>query len=142
MSNPTNPFADLGKMLEGFKLPGVDMGALMKARQDDMAALMEANKVTYAAMQAMAAKQAEMFKQAMADVQSAAQSAAQGAMAGAKPNLDPAAALAQAKAAGEKTLQDMQALAQMAQKAQSEALAILNQRAAAAMQELKGAVKK
>jgi phasin family protein len=137
MTNPTNPFADLGKMLEGFKLPGVDMSALMKARQDDMAALMEANKATYAAMQAMAAKQADMFKEAMRDMQATAQ----GAMANAG-KIDPAVAMAKAKASGEKTLADMQELAQMAQKAQGEALAVFQQRAAEGMKAFKDLGKK
>ena len=38
-NNPPNPFADLAKMFEQFKVPGVDMTAIVDARRKDVEAL-------------------------------------------------------------------------------------------------------
>ena len=35
MAEQTNPFGDLTKMLEQFKVPGVDMSALVESRKKD-----------------------------------------------------------------------------------------------------------
>ena len=64
-----NPFGDLTKMLEQFKVPGVDMGAIVESRRKDMDALVAANQATLESMQAMAKKQAEILSQAMQGVQ-------------------------------------------------------------------------
>ncbi|AFK64117.1 phasin family protein [Advenella kashmirensis WT001] len=64
-----NPFAELSKMYEQFQVPGLDLAAIADARRKDVDALVQANKAVYDGMQALAAKQAEMFRQAMADIQ-------------------------------------------------------------------------
>ena len=58
MATESNPFSDVKKMIEQFKLPGVDMTAIVEA-------LVDANKAAYEAMQAVARKQTEMMTQAM-----------------------------------------------------------------------------
>ena len=55
------PFGDLTKMLEQFKVPGVDMSSLVDARRKDIEALVPANKTVYEGMQALAQKQSEML---------------------------------------------------------------------------------
>src|SRR5574337_827917 len=75
-----NPFGDLTQMLGQFKLPGVDMSALMEARRKDIDALVEANKAAYASMQAIAQKQTEMLTEAMHGIQQAMQNAATGGL--------------------------------------------------------------
>lgn len=61
MADQTNPFGDLTKTLEQFKVPGVDMSALLESRKKDVEAIVEANKSAYDAMQALARKQTEML---------------------------------------------------------------------------------
>lgn len=123
-----NPFADLTKMFEQFKIPGVDMSAIAEARRKDMEALAEANKAVYEGMQALANKQAEMLKQAVEGIQGAASGG------GAS---DPAKQAELARKACEKTLSDMKDLAEIASKSQASAMASITQRATQNMQEIK-----
>jgi phasin family protein len=128
----TNPFENLTKMLEQFKVPGVDMASIVDARRKDIDALMEANKAVYEGMQALAGKQADMLKQAVQGIQEAAQGAAEGVGAG-----DPAKTAELARKACEKALADMTALAEIARHSQADAMASITQRASQNMQEIK-----
>lgn len=122
-----NPFGELAKMFEQFKVPGVDMSALADARRKDIDALVEANKTAYEGMQALASKQAEMLQQAMEGIKTAA-----GSM-----GADPAKQAELARHACEKTLADMKELAEIARKSQADAMASITQRATQNMQEIK-----
>ena len=124
----TNPFGDITKMMEGFKLPGVDMGAIMEARRKDMEALVEANKAAYESIKAMGAKQAEMFKAAMQSIQESGKNAA---------ITDPAKHAELAKKAYEKALMDMKDLAEMAKQSHAETVAHLTERANEHVAEIK-----
>lgn len=124
-----NPFGDLTKMFEQFKVPGVDMSAIADARRKDMEALVEANKAVYEGMQALANKQAEMLKQAVEGIQGVASS---GTAAG-----DPGKQAELARKACEKTLSDMKDLAEIASKSQAAAMASITERANQNMQEIK-----
>ncbi len=44
---------DFTKLLEQYKLPGVDMTAVIEARRKDIDAITEANKIAYEGMQAL-----------------------------------------------------------------------------------------
>lgn len=125
MATPPNPFADFTKMMEQFRLPGVDMSAVIEARRKDIEALTEANKLAYEGIQAVVQKQQEIFAQTMQQLQAAAQ---QYATAG-----NPAEALAKhgefVQQQLHQALENMRALAETAQKAQAEALAVISKRA-------------
>ena len=56
-----NPFADVGRMIRQFKVPGLDMAPIIESRRKDMEALVEANNATHDAMQAPARKQTEIL---------------------------------------------------------------------------------
>lgn len=129
--DPANPFGDLTKMLEQVKVPGVDMGAIIESRRKDMEALMATNKATFEAMQQIAAKQAEIFAQAMQSIQDGAKTLAQGGAV--VP--DPARHAELARKAYEKAVGDMGALADMARKAQADAMAGITERARQSLQE-------
>ena len=86
MANPTTPpenttptastttsLVNITKMIEQFKLPGVDMSALIAARKKDIEALTQVNRIAYESLQAMAQKQTEILKTTMEELQSAAQ---------------------------------------------------------------------
>ncbi|HXE23019.1 MAG TPA: TIGR01841 family phasin [Rhodoferax sp.] len=133
MTKDSNPFGDVTKMIEQFKLPGVDMAAIVEARRKDIEALVKANKAAYESMQAMAHKQTEMLTQAMQDIQSAVKEAA--ATKGVLP--DPKKQAEMARNAWKKTLADMKDLAEMARKSQADAMAGLSARATQSLQEIK-----
>ncbi|HSV59446.1 MAG TPA: TIGR01841 family phasin [Variovorax sp.] len=126
MATETDPFGDVKKMLEQFKMPGVDMAAIVEARRKDVEALVEANKSAYESMQAIVRKQTEMMAESMQVMQEAAKSAA-----------DPAKQTEVVRSAFEKTITDMKELAEMARRSQSDAMAHITQRAAEHMEEIK-----
>lgn len=136
MTKTTNPFEELTKMMEQFKLPGVDMSAIVEARRKDVEALVEANKSAYASMQALALKQSEMLTQAMQDIQEAAKSAASG-----NGLMDPAKQAEAARVACQKALADMQELAEFARKSQADAMAGIAARASEHMKEFQSLMK-
>lgn len=127
---PPNPFADLAKMFEQFKVPGVDMTAIVDARRKDVEALTQVNQAAYESMQAMARKQSDMLAQAMQGAQDAARQAASGAG-------DPAKQTELARKAYEKAVADMKELAEIARKSQADALAIVSRRANQQLEEFK-----
>ncbi len=128
--SPPNPFADLAKMLEQFKIPGVDMTAIVDARRKDIEALTKVNQAAYESMQAMVRKQSEMLAQAMQGAQEAARQAASSAG-------DPAKQTELARKAYERAVADTKELAEIARKSQAEALAIVSQRANQQVEEFK-----
>jgi phasin family protein len=107
MSNfPNNPFGDITKMLEQFKIPGVDMTAMIESGKKDIAAVVESNKKAMEGMQALAKKQTEMFANAMQEIQSAGKNLSVDAV-------NPAKHAELAKKAYEKALADMKVLAEI-----------------------------
>ena len=119
MADQTNPFGDLTKMLEQFKVPGVDMSALVESRKKDIEAIVEANKTAYDSMQAVARKQTEMLTRAMQDIQAAATAG----------TADPGKQTEVARNACLKAVEDMKDLAEIARKSQVEAMASITKRA-------------
>ena len=128
-SSQPNPFADFTKIIDRFKVPGIDLSALAESGRKDMEALVEANKAAYQGLQALAHKQTEMLTEAMNKIQEAAKRAA-----GTTPGT-PASELA--REAYHKTLADMKELADIVRKSQAEALTKVTHRAIEHLQELK-----
>jgi phasin family protein len=124
-----NPFADFVRIIDRFKIPGVDFSALAESGRKDMEALVEANKAAYQGLQALARKQAEMLTEAMNGIQEAARRGA-GTTPGAR-------ASDLAREAYQKTLADMKELAEIVRKSQAEALTRVTDRAIEHLQELK-----
>ena len=137
MATSPNPFTDFTKLLEQYKLPGVDMTAVIEARRKDIDAITEANKIAYEGMQALVQKQAEILSRSMQEIQAAAQKLAAGG--------DPASAMARQGEFVQQGLQtafnNMRELAEMAQKSQAEALAVMTQRAEQNIEEAKRLMK-
>ena len=131
-----NPFRDLDKTFEQFKMPGVDMTSFVDARRKDVEALVAANKITYEALQALAHTQTDMLTQAMQSMQESAKGMqAPGAKGG---TADMTRHTEAAQKAWQKMLDDMKALAEMAQKAQADAMAGLTERAKENMSAVRG----
>lgn len=127
MAHEINPFGDLMKTLEQFKLPGVDMSAIIESSRKDIEAVVEANKSAYETMQAMARKQTEMLAGAMQGIQDGAKSGVG----------DPAKQAEAVRKAYDKALADMKEIAEMAKQSQAEGLARITERANEHLQEIK-----
>ncbi len=124
---------DFSKYLANMKLPGVDADALVSAQQKNMDALVEANKAAAAGYQDLFKKQVSIFEETMAEARKHLK-----AFDAAK--IDPEAAKAQSelvRTAFEKALSNMQALAESAQKANSDAYEIVASRIRESMGELR-----
>ena len=125
-----NPFGDLTKLLEQFKVPGVDMSSLMDARRKDIEALVQANKAVYEGMQALALRQADMLKQAIQGIQDAARSATTAVG-------DPVKQAELARNAMLKVFSDTKDLAEIVRSSQADAMARITERSTQNMQDMK-----
>jgi phasin family protein len=124
---------DFTKHLAKLNMPGMDASALMAAQQKNMDALVEANKAAAAGYQDLFKKQVQIFEETMAEAQQHIKSFD-------ATKLDPEKAKASAelgRAAFEKALANMQALAEAAQKANAEAYEIVSARIKESMSELR-----
>jgi hypothetical protein len=129
MADQPNPFSDFNKFLEQFKVPGVDLSALIESGRKDFEALAEANKAAYQGLQALARKQGEVLTEAMQKVQEAAKQAT-GLAADAK-------SADVAREAYRKTLAHMKEMAEIVRHSNAEAMTRLADRAIEHLQELK-----
>lgn len=75
-STENSVVGDLGKLIEQFKLPGVDINAIVEAQRKDMEALAEANRVAYEGIKALAARRDEILKDALTQWREAMQEVA------------------------------------------------------------------
>lgn len=134
MANQTNPFGDVTKMMEQFKMPGIDMTAIVQAQRKGIESLVEANKAAFESMQALAKRQTEMMTEAMQDMQNAAKNGVGGMT-------DPTKQAELVRKGFEKTLAGMKELAEMARQAQSDAVARITQSATEGVQNIKAMAK-
>jgi hypothetical protein len=121
-----NPFLDLTKTLEQFKVPGVDMSAFVNARRKDVEALTAANKAALEALQDLGRTQTEMLTHAMKGMQESAEGALREGMKG----VDTTKQAEAARVAWQKMLADIKELAEFARKSQAQAVAGLTEAAA------------
>ncbi len=128
-------FGDLTKVLEQFKLPGIDTNEIVEARRKDVDALVQANQAIYEGMQALANKQGELLKKSMEDIQAAMKGAASGGVG------DPGKQGELARKAYEKVLGDMKELADIARESQADAMAKITQRGTEHLDEVKKMMK-
>ena len=131
MASDANPFGDMSELIQQFKVPGLDMAPIIESRRKDMDALIEANKSTFEAMQALARKQAEILTETMQGIQDTAK----GLASGGAPNAAKQATLV--GDAYQKALADMKELAEMVRKSQTDAMAVITARATQSLAEMK-----
>jgi phasin family protein len=128
------PEADMMRTLSEFRLPGMpDLEGLAAAQRRNLEALSAANRVALEGAQAVARRHMEILQQAMSEMTDAMQAV------GNQENPQ-ARATRQAelmKAGYERAVSNMKELADIIQKSNSEALSLLNQRFAEAMDEVK-----
>jgi phasin family protein len=126
-------FGDFTKMLEQFKVPGIDMAALIEARRNDIAALTQANKVAYEGMQELVRKQAEILQATFEGLRVSTEKVVKDG----KPAVAAGQPTEFFEQAVHKALANMRELAEMAVKTQTEAFRIISERAMQNVEEMK-----
>jgi phasin family protein len=123
-ASPAWPF-DFSKMLNAYKVPGVDFSALLEREKKNIAAVAEANRIAFEGWQSLVKRQSEILQQTMRETMDAARK-----QDSAKQRLD------MAKEGFEKALSNMRELAEMAAKSNKEAMATLQKRMTESMDEM------
>jgi len=62
---------DLSKLVGKFKVPGIDMAAIVESQKKDMEALAEANRQAYEGIKALAKRRNEILQESLAEWQEA-----------------------------------------------------------------------
>lgn len=129
------PDMDVLKMLSEFRMPAMpDMEALAAAQRRNIEALSTANRVALEGAQAVARRHMEILQSSVAEMTEAMK-----AFSSAEAPQEKAAKQAElAKSTYEKAVANLQEIADLIQKSNSEALSVLNRRFAEAMDEVKG----
>ena len=130
-TEPGNLYGEITKLLEQFKLPGVDFKTIVDSRRKDIEALVNANRAALEGAQALGQKQVELLRDTLGELRSAIHEATAADASSSAKASDFAQRILQ------KTLQNMRELADTAYKAQSETVAVLNRRLQEDLQELR-----
>jgi len=129
--NMENPFQAFTKMMDQFRIPGVDLQAIMDGRRKDVEAVVQANRVAFQGMQALVQRQIEILQQTMSEWQKAAQG-----MTGKDPGAVLSSQAELAKQAIEKALANMRELAELAVKAHRDVYEVIKHRVQENLEEL------
>ncbi len=131
--DPTKMADEFAKMAAKYKLPGVDMNAVVESQRKNLEALTNANRVAIEGVQAVAKRQAEILQETMDEA-----SAAMDKLTKAGSPQDAAANQAEfAKSAFEKALGNMRELAELVAKSNTEATQTINSRISETLDEIK-----
>ena len=125
-------FAGVSKFLKQFKLPGVDINALITTQRKDIEALVAANKQVYEGVQSLAKRQTEILRETLEAWQAAAKE-----LAGKSLSEGIEIRTELAKRAFVKALGNMRELAEMSTKSQTEVLEGIKKRAQENLAELR-----
>jgi phasin family protein len=110
------PSFDFGKLMESFRLPGLDVSALLERERKNIEALAEASRIVFEGWQALIQRQADIMKEAMEEAISSAR------LEDTKNRVD------MTRQAFEKALSNMRELAEMATKSQRDAFEVVRKR--------------
>jgi hypothetical protein len=136
-NDPFQPLNDLTKLIEQFKLPGVDMAAIAASHGKDMDTLVQSNQAMLELMQELAKKQAEIFASALKTAQENFLSLAKGPAAP-----DPAKVNDIVRVAYDNAVAQMTELTDMARKAQGAAMERIARRAGESAKEINAALQR
>jgi phasin family protein len=129
---------DITKIMAEFKLPPVDVEALVAAQRKNIETLSTANRLALEGMQAVAKRNMEIMQQALADMTEAMKAIA----AAEAPQAKAAKQAELLKATYEKAMQNIRELQDMIQKMSGDTLGVLNRRVSEALDELKAMMEK
>ena len=119
-SKKTAATDDFGQIFEKFKLPGIDIAAIVESQRKDMEALAEANRLAFEGIQSLAQRRNEILQESLAEWQAAMQD-----MSG-KDALSKQAE--QARKGVEKAVANMRELAEMEAASRSKAWKVVQYR--------------
>ncbi|BCF93335.1 MULTISPECIES: phasin family protein [Paraburkholderia] len=123
-------FTEYTKLFGQFKLPGIDMGAMLESRRKDIEAIAEANTTALAGVQSLAQKQSDILRTTLGELQAFVTRLTQGGQSIANTGDT-------VKQTLHKALVDVQDLADTAYRAQSDSVAVVTKRVAERVEELK-----
>ena len=131
--DPTKMMTEMQAMLKQYKLPGVDMDALVASQKKNIEAVTAANRTAVEGFQAMAKRQTEILQETMRE-------AAQ-AMSSMTKITSPGELVAKqaefARSAFEKGVATMHEMAEIVTKSNKEVTATINARVAATLEEIR-----
>ncbi len=135
-----NPFLefDPSKLLGDFKLPGVDVEAILSSQRKNIEALTAANQLAAEGFQAVLRRQAEIVRASVEE----ASSFVNDVLSASTPEAKAAKQAELVKAAFEKALSNARELAELVTKSNTEAADVLSKRVSESLEELKSAVAK
>lgn len=126
---------DISKFVGEFKVPGVDVEALVGSQRKNIDALTQANKLAYEGLQAVLKRQVEILRHTMDEVAQVSKDIVEPG----NPQEKAAKQTEVAKEAFERSLANMRELAEMIAKANDEAFDLLNRRFSQNLDELREA---
>lgn len=129
---------DITKMMADFKVPGIDMDAMLQSQRKNIEALTAANQKAMEGVQAVAERQMELLRQTMEE----ASGTVKDLMASGTPEEGVAKQADLVKASFEKALTNMKEMAEMIAKSNYDAADVLSKRVSANLEEIKAAAKK
>ena len=129
---------DITKVMSEFKLPQVDVEALVAAQRKNIETLSTANKLALEGMQAVAKRNMEIMQQTLADLTDAMKAIA----AADAPQAKAAKQAELMKATYEKGMQNIRELQDMIQKMSGDTVGVLNRRVSEALDEVKTMMEK
>jgi phasin family protein len=131
---PENPFEfDITKVMADFKLPGLDVEAVMSAQRKNIEALTSANRMAFEGVQAVMRRQMEILRQTIEEVVTASKDVAEAG----SPQEKAVKQTEMVKDAFERTISNMRELVEMMANSNSEAFDLLNKRFAQNLDEIK-----
>ncbi|MGF1503272.1 MAG: phasin family protein [Paracoccaceae bacterium] len=131
-------FPEMDKMFDGAKMPGVDIEMMMQAQQKNVQALIEANQAAMAGYQELYKRQVALVEESMAKAKDQLAEMQHQPMS---PEHS-AKAMESLKTSVDKAVSDVRELAEIAQRANTEAFNIIKSRFEEALAEFKSAVDK
>jgi phasin family protein len=129
-------FTDLTRMMQDYQVPGVDWQELMASQQKNVEALTRANQVLLEGAQAVVQREVEILQKAMQEFAEASRELMQEG----DPQAQTQKRLELARASFEAALRNMRELAEMAGRANREALEMINKRAMESFDEVRSAM--
>ncbi|GIX11279.1 phasin family protein [Elioraea sp.] len=129
---------DITKMMAEFKLPQVDVEALVAAQRKNIETLSTANRLALEGMQAVAKRNMEIMQQTLADLTEAMKAIA----AAEAPQAKAAKQAELLKATYEKAMQNIRELQDMIQRMSGDTLNVLNRRVTEALDEVRAMMEK
>jgi phasin family protein len=133
-----NNFFDMTRVMADFRVPTLDVDAMVASQRKTIEALTQANQVAVEGVQAVARRQAEMARQTIEDFTGLLREIAQPGT----PEEKLAKQAEAAKTALEKGVANARELAELVAKANSEAFNVLNKRVAEGLDEVRDYAKK